>query len=48
MYNIAIVGSPVPDLPVVVALTYASTLLYIVIIFIMEIVYIMLDPRLRE
>lgn len=48
VYNIAIVGSPVPDLPVVVALTYASTLLYIVIIFIMEIVYIMLDPRLRE
>lgn len=48
VYNIAIVGSPVPDLPVVVALTYASTLLYIVIIFIMEIVYIILDPRLRE
>ncbi|GAB6944573.1 ABC transporter permease [Vulcanisaeta sp. JCM 14467] len=48
VYNIAIVQSPTPDLPVVVALTYASTLLYIVIIFIMEIVYIMLDPRLRE
>lgn len=48
VYNIAIVGSPIPDLPVVVALTYASTLLYIVIIFIMEIVYIILDPRLRE
>lgn len=48
VYNIAIVESPTPDLPVVVALTYASTLLYIVIIFIMEIVYIILDPRLRE
>ncbi|WP_069808342.1 ABC transporter permease [Vulcanisaeta thermophila] len=48
VYNIAVVQSPTPDLPVVVALTYASTLLYIIIVFIMEIVYIMLDPRLRE
>ncbi|MGC8605949.1 MAG: ABC transporter permease [Vulcanisaeta sp.] len=48
VYNIAIVQSPTPDMPIVVALTYASTLLYIVIIFIMEILYIILDPRLRE
>ena len=48
VYNIAIVASPTPDMPVVVALTYASTLFYIVVVFIMEILYIMLDPRLRE
>ncbi len=48
VYNIAIVQSPTPDMPVVVALTYASTLLYIIIVFLMEILYIILDPRLRE
>jgi peptide/nickel transport system permease protein len=48
IYNIAILQSPIPDVPVVVALTYASTLLYIAIVFLMEIMYIILDPRMRE
>ncbi len=48
VYNIAITAAGTPDTPVVVALTYASTLLYIVIVFILEILYIMLDPRVRE
>ncbi|MGC8596566.1 MAG: ABC transporter permease [Thermocladium sp.] len=48
VYNIAITAAGTPDTPVVVALTYASTLLYIVIVFVLEILYIMLDPRVRE
>ncbi|MBP1449032.1 MAG: ABC transporter permease [Thermoproteus sp.] len=47
VYNLAIFAST-PDLPVIVALTYASTLLYIAIIFVMEILYIVLDPRIRS
>jgi len=47
IYNIAILNSPTPDVPVIVALTYASTLLYVVIVFMMEIMYIILDPRIR-
>ncbi len=47
VYNLAIFA-PTPDLPVIVALTYASTLLYIVIVFVLEILYIILDPRIRS
>lgn len=47
VYNLAIFA-PTPDLPVIVALTYASTLLYIVLVFALEILYIILDPRIRS
>jgi peptide/nickel transport system permease protein len=47
VYNLAIFA-PTPDLPVIVALTYASTLLYIVLVFVMELLYIVLDPRVRS
>ncbi|ABW01636.1 ABC transporter permease [Caldivirga maquilingensis] len=46
--NIAIVGVPSPDMPVILAVTYMSTLLYIILVFILEILYYVLDPRIRE
>ena len=46
--NIAIVGVPSPDTPVILAVTYMETLLYIVLVFILEILYYVLDPRIRE
>ncbi|CCC80833.1 ABC transporter permease [Thermoproteus tenax] len=47
VYNLAIFA-PTPDLPVIVALTYASTLLYIVLVLVLEVLYIVLDPRIRS
>jgi len=46
--NIAIVGVPTPDMPVILADTYMSTLLYIVLVFILEILIYYIDPRIRE
>ncbi|WP_237698194.1 ABC transporter permease [Thermoproteus uzoniensis] len=47
VYNIAIFA-PTPDMPVIVALTYASTLLYIGIVLVLEVLYVVLDPRIRS
>jgi peptide/nickel transport system permease protein len=47
VYNLAIFA-PTPDLPVIVALTYASTLLYIALVLVLEVLYIVLDPRIRS
>ncbi|WP_291998804.1 ABC transporter permease [Caldivirga sp.] len=46
--NIAIVGVPSPDMPVILATTYMSTVLYIILVFILEILYYVVDPRIRE
>jgi peptide/nickel transport system permease protein len=47
VYNLAIFA-PTPDLPVIVALTYALTLLYIALVLVLEVLYIVLDPRIRS
>ncbi|MEL9990329.1 MAG: ABC transporter permease [Thermoproteus sp.] len=47
VYNLAIFA-PTPDMPVIVALTYASTLLYIALVLVLEVLYIVLDPRIRS
>ena len=35
------------DLPVVVGLTYISILLYVLLVLVLEIIYGVLDPRIR-
>jgi peptide/nickel transport system permease protein len=45
LYYDAIIGTP--DEGVIVALTYIFTLIYVAARFLLDILYVMLDPRVR-